>query len=938
MNSMKRCPNTKRRRHTFSTSRIHIAFSRLVVFFVAISSGGLRDASAAAQPSDTKPREPIVQVGHPRHIQHIVFSPDKQVFLTSARRVLLWDAVSGDKLRTFPPDAGRLKPQFALGGQVVVIGGNVWDRHSGVCRVKIVGDDQTPVGFRVATDGDRLIVGTQGGEIRSVDLKTGKTVAALSVSTLGAQQGSSDTSAETAAARRNLRIMAVGFNAENVPLALLSNDRDRVTVWNVATKREQIGFTPEYVYSGELSPDGRYVVIRHDDTNDSSETAEIYDAATGWQITQWTSTVVSWRDLAPVVFLPKRPLCLSRTSKSRVTLWNLKTGQPVREFDGHTERIDTFRLLDDGKTLETRSRDVARRWNVDTRELLATIASPKAPDRPDAWRRRQPDFPAVVPSPDGTTFLCGERLYETATGELRHALPPLMSIRERMSPHAGSIWITQAAYTPDGKHAILAWRDRYDWSQAAMFDVATGKAVRRLAVQRPDDDRSLSFSPDGRRAITRPDGVYRLWDVPHGRPLQTIGRAAPNTIYPLPQIAFSPNGRFVYTHRAPFGVFFFDAETGRPWKHDPPGQAAPNKRGLIDGKKHSSYYAGRSMVSPDGRLAASWHREPEDRQQQMVLWDLNRGEVVHTLDHAPHVPVSPHFSPDGRYLAVACSRADGRIVMWDVKSGRRLYTLSPPKVKDAWGFPTVWYLPDGKRMLVNSGSKELALHEVATGALIRRMIDTRPAPEHQRPRRLRLVLLLSPAGRYALADYDSRYAIVWDLQSGQQRLFIERDMGHILVTDYFRFRDDERQLLTRYRPATIWDLESGESKVYEDRSKLPDLTAFGVMPPQLPQGPLQRTAVAREILDKFKDQLPETVRDVEQTADGRRLIMHHDDGGMAFWDIATGRPLYRCYRFHNDSRWLTVMPDGRCFGNLEYVRYRPGEKRGTGYFSGPGKK
>jgi len=77
MNSMKRCPNTKRRRHTFSTSRIHIAFSRLVVFFVAISSGGLRDASAAAQPSDTKPREPIVQVGHPRHIQHIVFSPDK---------------------------------------------------------------------------------------------------------------------------------------------------------------------------------------------------------------------------------------------------------------------------------------------------------------------------------------------------------------------------------------------------------------------------------------------------------------------------------------------------------------------------------------------------------------------------------------------------------------------------------------------------------------------------------------------------------------------------------------------------------------------------------------------------------------------------------------------------------------------------------------------
>jgi hypothetical protein len=57
--------------------------------------------------------------------------------------------------------------------------------------------------------------------------------------------------------------------------------------------------------------------------------------------------------------------------------------------------------------------------------------------------------------------------------------------------------------------------------------------------------------------------------------------------------------------------------------------------------------------------------------------------------------------------------------------------------------------------------------------------------------------------------------------------------------------------------------------------------------------------------------------------DGRRGAICYLESNaidVLFWDIETGRPLWRCYTLHNGSRWLTVTPEGRVFGNLEYVR------------------
>lgn len=326
-------------------------------------------SAADAGKKDAAELEPVVQIGHPRPLRHVVFSPDRKCFLTAAQDhirsdggVMLWDVASGDKLREFAAVTHGLEPQFCLEGRAVVIGGNVWDVQTGRPLHTVLDADQVPRDARLSIDGRRLIVGTRGGKVRAVGLGTGAEVASLSTSDLVAAPEADDPNGKEVAPQHAPSLMAVGFTAAGVPLALLGDSRtDRAAVWNVATRQMQAEMKPHYRYSGELSPDGNYVIFRWDDTNDSSESAAIYDARTGRKVTEWTAAVVDWSRLSPVEFTPHGRHCLIRDTAKQVMLIDLATGRHVHRFGGHAEPIITMRLWADGKTLETRSRDVAQR-------------------------------------------------------------------------------------------------------------------------------------------------------------------------------------------------------------------------------------------------------------------------------------------------------------------------------------------------------------------------------------------------------------------------------------------------------------------------------------------------------------------------------------------------------------------------------------------------
>ena len=74
------------------------------------------------------------------------------------------------------------------------------------------------------------------------------------------------------------------------------------------------------------------------------------------------------------------------------------------------------------------------------------------------------------------------------------------------------------------------------------------------------------------------------------------------------------------------------------------------------------------------------------------------------------------------------------------------------------------------------------------------------------------------------------------------------------------------------------------------------------------------------VLEKFAHALDGGPLAVDQTADGRRLLVYRDNGQISQWGIETGELIHDCFLFHSGSRWLTVTPDGKARGSLEYFR------------------
>ncbi len=54
----------------------------------------------------------------------------------------------------------------------------------------------------------------------------------------------------------------------------------------------------------------------------------------------------------------------------------------------------------------------------------------------------------------------------------------------------------------------------------------------------------------------------------------------------------------------------------------------------------------------------------------MILWDVEEGVPIETLEGHADSPKTHAFSPDGRTLYTAGN--DGRVIVWDVAGDRRL--------------------------------------------------------------------------------------------------------------------------------------------------------------------------------------------------------------------------------------------------------------------------
>ena len=274
-----------------------------------------------------------------RRVTAAVISPDGKRILAGCldRKARLWDAETGQELRTFPGHADAVKSvAFSPNGKQVLTcaagekQARLWDAESAKELHAFALPDESVAVAAFSPDGTRVLTGgdsstTQGGA-RLWDARTGKELRAF-------------------------------------------------------------GTPRETVYSIAFSPDGKKLV-----TGENLNTARLWDTETGKVIHEFHGhmSIVSPRGVRvkvmAVAFSPDGSLVLTGSIDGTARLWDVRTGKEVRTLTSDLAAVLSATFSPDGKWVVTGSVDgTAALWDTATgkrRCVLAGFLSDKPPHFP----------------------------------------------------------------------------------------------------------------------------------------------------------------------------------------------------------------------------------------------------------------------------------------------------------------------------------------------------------------------------------------------------------------------------------------------------------------------------------------------------------------------------------------------------------------------------
>jgi WD40 repeat protein len=409
-----------------------------------------------------------------------------------------------------------------------------------------------------------------------------------------------------------------------------------------------------------------------------------WDATTGATLERWT---VGEGELKQAILSPDNRTLISALQGGQVGVWDIESGRLLKVLG--IEPIGSYvvfslALSPDGRWVAADTIDGAiRLWDMTTGKIQQTF--PGYSDIADQHARN------LAFSPDG-------RLLVSSGAKVRLWLVESGALLREFDEGTG------LAFSPDGN--LLATGP----SQEAikLWDVSSGEL--RQTVSGPEHFTTLLFSPDGSTLeagdyLEGRERMVRLWDLTTGTPAGTLtGFAEVN--YPL---AISPAGVIFAGHDNDIRVWDIQAGqvtrtlTGHTNRVTNLTISADGKL-LVSGERDSNlawvwdtttgqrvetipaFFLGQAntiVLSPDTQMLAVG-----DPTTVVSIFSVQTGEVLHELRVGIRGTDYLSFSPDS---AILVSGTQGNLNVWDVKTGRLLF--SP-------GLGVAAFLPNGQLVII----------------------------------------------------------------------------------------------------------------------------------------------------------------------------------------------------------------------------------------------
>ncbi len=215
-----------------------------------------------------------------------------------------------------------------------------------------------------------------------------------------------------------------------------------------------------------------------------------------------------------IAFAPDGKSVASGGDEGRIKLWDVETGKESRAFPGFREGVVGIAFCPIGPILAAASHDrTVRVWNV-------------AMGNERRGFSHKTLINGIALGPDGKTLA----LSEGTAFEVQQLNTGAEIWRGRAS--IGDAFRT-LAYSPDGKTVASGSES----GELRLWEVASGKEVRRVALRKPVD--AVAFSPDGTKIASGGDLMARLWDVATG--METV--SYPSHDGAVRSFAFPPTKR-----------------------------------------------------------------------------------------------------------------------------------------------------------------------------------------------------------------------------------------------------------------------------------------------------------------------------------------------------------------------------------------------------------